>query len=159
MKAIAQCGTTLELKEYSNSVTSFPKGLIAWYTWPEYSTGEVHPSQPRRRKTEVFDDLPMSHAEFEAAWVGLCAFELEGIAMLPTAPTLQGVWKSIMSAIVVKGLKFEDSIHVQDIVALVEEDGFPRSLLQAVLYRLSMDQVVPIEGCESFLDHTQIVNP
>ena len=149
VKAVAQCATTLELKRSTVSGISFLKSLLPLYTGPVDSTGCISSIQLRKGKEEVCDDLPVSRAEFETAWVDLCAFELESNAMLPTAPPLYGVWKSILSATMVKGLDLGDSFSIPDIVGLVEEDGFPWSLLQAVTRRLSMDQVVPMEGCES----------
>lgn len=148
VQAVAQCATTLELKPSTRSRDDFLKGLLPQYTGPEDNTDNCFPSQLMRGKDRICKDAPLSRAEFEAAWVTLCAFELENIAFLPTATALHEVWKSILSATVVKSLKLEDNVFIQNIAGLVEEDGFPRSLLQAVVNRLSVDHIVPMEGCE-----------
>ena len=147
--AVAECATTLELKPSSRSSVDFVKSLLPQYRGPEDNTEVSSPNQLVKGKERTCGDATLSRAEFEAAWVGSCAFELNNNAMLPVAPVLHGLWKSILSATVVKGLKFDVNIFIQDIVGLVEEDGFPRSLLQAVVSRLSVNQVVPMEGCKS----------
>ena len=147
VKAIAQCATTLELKPSTVSGISYLKSLLPRYTGPESDTGDAPSKSPCKSKDDFCNDIPLSRAELEAAWVDLCAFELESQAVLPTAISLQGIWKSILSATMVRGLKLEDSILVADIIRLVEEDGFPVALLQAVLDRLAMDQIVPMDGC------------
>lgn len=147
--AVAQCATTLELKPSSRSSVDLLKSLLPQYRGPEEDTEVSFPSQHMKGKEIICEHAPLSRAEFEAAWLGLCAFELNNNAFLPIAPVLHGIWKSIVSATVVKGLKLDTNIFVQDLAGLLEEDGFPRSLLQAVVSRLSIDQIVPIEGCES----------
>ena len=147
VKAIAQCATTLELKPSTVSGISYLKSLLPRYTGPEGNTGDTPSKSASKSKDDVWNDIPLSRAEFEAAWVSLCAFEFESQAVLPKAISLQGIWKSILSATMVRGLKLEESIHVSDIMGLVEEDGFPVALLQAVTDRLAMDQIVPMDGC------------
>lgn len=154
-QAVAQCATTLELRPSLRSGSDLFRSLLPQYRGPEDNTGNNFPSQLVKGKEGFCEDAPLSRAEFDAAWVGLCAFELKGNAFLPTAPLLHGIWKSILSATVVKDLKLEVNVFIQDIAGLVEEDGFPRSLLQAVVYRLSVDQIIPMEGCESSLTDTK----
>ena len=100
-----------------------------------------------RTREAILDDAPLSREEFRLAWVELCAFEKDGSAMLPTASTLYALWKSFMSASVMNGVKLDESIYVESIAEVVEDDGFPRDLLHAVIRRLSMEQIVPMEGC------------
>lgn len=148
LNAIAQCTTTLELKPFTASAVNILKARLMQYTGSDSGVQDFSANSSGSGKERLRDDMPLSRAEFEMAWADLCAFELDETAMLPIATSLLGAWKSILSAGTVRGLKLDDSIHIQDIVGLVEEDGFPRNLVEAIVGRLSMDQVVPMEGCE-----------
>lgn len=149
--AVAECATTLELKPSSRSNVDLVKNLLPTYRGLEDNTEVSYPNQLVKGKERISEDAPLSSAEFEAAWVDLCAFELNKNAVLPVTPVLHGVWKSILSAAAVKGLKLDVNVFIQDVAGLVEEDGFPQNLLQAVVSRLSINQVVPMEGCKSYL--------
>ena len=102
-----------------------------------------------RSKAEIFDDMPLSVQEFEDAWTELCAFESDSTCWVPTAACLCEIWRSIMSAVAIKGLSLQDSVYIPDLVELVIENGFEEALLHAVLGRLRLVKAIPMDGCES----------
>lgn len=90
-----------------------------------------------RSKAAVFEDAPMSVGEFERGWTEMCAFELERLAWKPALVTLRGVWTSFLSAVHMKGLKVNEPIRINQLSAMVQEDGYPEPLLLAMVRRLS----------------------
>ena len=153
VSAIARCPTTLELVSSTLSGAAFLKSVLPPYAISDAVSGqddslhEDKASSGYRSREAVLNDAPMSRQELHLAWVELCAFEKDGSAMLPTASALYALWKSIMSASTIKGMKLDESIYVNSIAEAVEDDGFPRDLLHAVIHRLSVEQIVPMEGC------------
>lgn len=113
-------------------------------------------SDQRNNKSAVFEDTPLSMQEIEDAWVKLCAFEMDATSWIPTSAILCRTWRSIITAVTLKGLKLQDGIHVNDIAGLVEEDGIPAGLLQAVVHRLHSEKLIPMDGCRfpCLLSHT-----
>ena len=147
MKAVAQCALILELKSLTISGVRTLQSHLPYYEGPG---NDLSGTTLRKRKIEVCNDVPLSNDQFEAAWVTVCAFEFENTAVMPTAGSLRRVWSSIMSAAVVNGLKLEDGFLVRDMVGLLEEDGFPRGLLHAVVHRLSRYKVMAMEDRKLF---------
>ena len=90
-----------------------------------------------KSKFAILAEAPLSADELEKAWIELCVFELDGQAFLPSAPSLLNIWKSLVTAAAVKSLRLEERFRVTDLVELVEEDGYPVSLLEAVMKRLN----------------------
>ena len=116
------------------------------------SEGAANPMSTleKQNKSAVFEDVPLSLQEYEEAWVKVCAFEMDATSWIPTSAILCRTWRSIITAVTLKGLKLQDGIHINDIAGLVEEDGIPAGLLQAVIHRLRSDKLIPMDGCRFF---------
>ena len=138
MSAIAQCAIALELVPSSASPVLFLKRAIPLYTGSEsMSTAS---SREINSRDAIQDDAPFSTGEFGTAWKELCAFELEGLAWLPSASLLVSVWNSTISAAVLRGVKIENGFSADILETIVEEDGYPRVLLRAIISRLDSEQ-------------------
>ena len=143
ISAIAQCTATLELLHSSPNAALFLRQVL-----PVYQEGGVHLGSTRKRQNTTSSELeskskfailaeaPLSADELEKAWIELCVFELDGQAFLPSARTLLNLWKSFVAAAAVKDVRLEESFRVTDLAELVEEDGYPYILLEAVMRRL-----------------------
>ena len=152
LSAIAQCTTTLELLPAALSTTALLKSRLPVFDAPpvlSMSEGAAKPlpTLDKRNKPAIFEDTPLSIQEFDDAWVRICAFEMDASSWIPTSAILCRTWRSMITAITLKGLKLQDGIHINDIAGLVEEDGIPAGLLQAVVHRLHSDKLIPMDGC------------
>ncbi|KAA6407632.1 MAG: sister chromatid cohesion Dcc1 [Lasallia pustulata] len=140
VSVVAQCKATLELIPTATSAIPYLKESLPVYRDPlgdGNSKFEFSSTSAAKGKLAILDNAPMSTDEFESGWIEVCAFETRGQARRPLASTLNGIWKSILSAAAVNALKFDDGFPTSSITSLVEEDGYPKSLLVAVLIRLS----------------------
>lgn len=152
MSAIARCTTMLELLPATVDASALLRNVLQDFSDPQSGrrTKQVG-MENGRSKSEIFDDVPLSVQEFEDAWTELCAFESDSTCWVPTAACLCGIWRSIMSAVAIKGLSLQDSVYIHDLVELVIENGFEEALLHAVLGRLHLVKTIPMDGCESCL--------
>ena len=91
----------------------------------------------RISKLTLLTNLPISYDEFEKSWADMCAFEIDGQAWRPSAQSLVGVWKTIMSASTVQGIDIAHQFRINDVCETVEVDGYPREMVTAVLQKLS----------------------
>ena len=149
VSAIAQCKATLELMPVATSAVQYLKESLPIYKDPlegeSSSTSEIGRA---KSKLVVLEDAPMSTGEFESGWIELCAFETEGQAWRPLTSTLNGIWKSILSAVAVNVPKIDNGFPTFLISPLVQEDEYSESLLMAVLTRLSPNGDVPSNDCK-----------
>lgn len=144
VRAIAQCASTLELIPASTAGVSL-RQILPMYNSPladpgaEVETVVESGAKERPSKQEALENVPLSPRQFHEAWVEICAFELDGQAWIPSASSLKGVWSSIMTAATTKSVNLGGKFLVLDIADVVEEDGFPRALFDAVIERNRMD--------------------
>lgn len=151
VSVVAQCKATLELIPAATSAIPYLKESLPVYRDPlgdGNSKFELSSTSAAKSKLAILDNAPMSTDEFESGWIEVCAFETRGQARRPLASTLNGIWKSILSAAAVNALKFDDGFPTSSITSLVEEDGYPKSLLVAVLTRLSATGDTPSHDCK-----------
>lgn len=157
LSAIARCSTTLELIPATLSALALLRSKLPVYDSPRTELPSEQSAKTvaicdKRNKSAIYEDTPLSLQEYEKAWEELCAFEMDSTCWIPTAASLYGAWRSIMSALTLKGLKLQDSLYADDIAAVVEEDGIPAALFQAIIQRLRLENVIPMDGCMSRLD-------
>ncbi|MCJ1365242.1 hypothetical protein MMC16_004363 [Acarospora aff. strigata] len=143
LSIVAQCKATLELIPAPTSSITWLKELLPLYKGPQ-DQAEVHPSPAaqvkmgeRISKLTLLTNLPISYDEFEKSWADMCAFEIDGQAWRPSAQSLVGVWKTIMSASTVQGIDIAHQFRINDVCETVEVDGYPREMVTAVLQKLS----------------------
>ena len=153
--AIAQCTATLELSLSSASAISFLRQKLPQYTGPGHTTNRnASPTNARQEleqsKICVFDDAPFSTTELDLAWKQICACEIGQICLCPTAPSLIEVWKSIISAVILRNIDLEAGFAVDTLLRSVEEEGHPASLIIAVIFRLARPGAGQSEDSESF---------
>ena len=133
----------------ATSAVQYLKESVPIYKDPlegeSFATSEIGRT---RSKLVVLEDAPMSTGEFESGWIELCAFETEGQAWRPLTSTLNGIWKSILSAVAVNAPKIDNGFPTFLISPLVQEDGYSESLLMAVLTRLSPNGDFPSHDCK-----------
>ena len=146
LTVIAQCATTLELIPVAADAVSILKEALPLYSssygvvglgfageGPAKATG-------RGTKQTLFENVPLSQREFQAAWLDLCAFETSGHAWIPSALDCSGIWKSIMSAAILENADLVRGFYpdaLRDIV--IQQDAYPEGLFNAVLRKLCKD--------------------
>ena len=145
MRAIAQCASTLELIPTSTAGVSLRQILPIYrgsVADPGAEAQKIEESDINEKisKQNVLENVPLSPRQFHQAWVEVCAFEIDGKAWIPSAHSLKGVWNSIISAATAKSIDLAGRFLVVDLADMVEEDGFPHALFDAVIERNRIDE-------------------
>lgn len=157
LSSIAQCAATLELVLTSPSTIAILKETLPIYIGPE-SIPAKESLEKTSRKT-IFEDVPFSREEFDKAWKALCAFELEGRVWIPAGPALASVWRSVVSAAILKGVNLRDIFPLATLEGVLAEDDHPIVLFRAIIDRLGSEDEDTMDGCESLfleipIDHS-----
>lgn len=151
--AVAQCGTTLELRALEDGSTAI--GFLE-YSLPIYDhlgaeedVMDVEGDSTSMTKDAVLNDIPMSPAECEQAWVELCAFvHTDGkktSCWRPSAKAKLEVWKKILEGSVIHGIELDKQFLVRDLWKAASDDEddespFHKDLFGAVVRRLADKQ-------------------
>ncbi|KAI9703815.1 MAG: hypothetical protein M1836_007585 [Candelina mexicana] len=160
LSVTATCKATLELSPANTSPLPYLKQHLQLYDGAddEFEASTGIPSSPANldsvNKLDLFSNVPYSKGECERAWTDICAFEFNNVAMRPTARALAGAWKAILSGATSQALRLSSEFQLEDLWTIVEDDGYPRGLIEAVIHRLSFDGVVKDSAC---LDQTRCV--
>ncbi|KAK0922845.1 hypothetical protein LTR91_005039 [Friedmanniomyces endolithicus] len=135
MQAIAQSSWTLELSEVASpSAAHYLKAALSTYS----STGIYQSKDPPASQQQLFDDIPLSQAECEAAWRDLACFELKKKpkgCFLPTASAKVQVWRSILSSAVAFGVDKPARFSAHQVERIFDrnEEDSPNELGHAML--------------------------
>ncbi|KAL8931034.1 MAG: hypothetical protein Q9208_000136 [Pyrenodesmia sp. 3 TL-2023] len=129
-----------------DNLTRATKAALPLYSEPESAKGPC--SGETQSKQSVFTDIPISSQEFNQAWTSLCAFEIKGQAYRPTPHILWLVWKSLLSACIIKGCSLDQPLNLESLAKTVEDDEIPIPLLDAVMNRVSIDEGVIDPKCK-----------
>ncbi|KAF2855846.1 sister chromatid cohesion protein-like protein Dcc1 [Plenodomus tracheiphilus IPT5] len=152
--AIASCTATLELHPSAAPAVSLLKDALPVY---DIVAGDVDATSNGRSKLSVFDDLPMSAGECQAAWSDIMAFELDDGSYQPSPNALTQVWRSINAAALADGVKLDSQFLTLDITDAVAEEGHPPGLIKAILAFLSVEGTDK-NGAWSSLDRKRTVH-
>ncbi|KAI9821855.1 MAG: hypothetical protein M1827_002437 [Pycnora praestabilis] len=147
---VAACKATLELHEVSTIAAFHLRKLLPVYN--ELQDGQndsemmasTWSAEKRTSKAEVFTNVPLSDQECEGGWIDLCAFEVAYQAMRPSARTLAKVWTALLAAATLHGVDLTSQFSVNNMWGLMADDGFPRSLVEAIFHVLRMDSDPPL---------------
>lgn len=144
VQAIAQCTATLELTPTFIDGTSILRQILPIYNFitndAERNDKDESISRERFSKETLYENTPLSSYQLDVAWRDTCAFEIHGVAWLPSADYLARIWKSIISAATRDGLNLAESFFIMDLIELLDEDDFPKDLLDAVITKVAMDK-------------------
>lgn len=150
--AIAQCASTLELVPPSITSLTALRQTLPIYILADHQNQNglaAHSNQTEKfGRHKAFQNTPISHREFDDAWLEVCAFELDGQAWIPSADSLKGIWASITAAAAVKDIDLTKRFRVVDLTNIIEEDGFPNALFKAVIRRVTIANGSLISGCK-----------
>ena len=163
--SIAKCGSTLELHIPPGGFSAVPfleKSLRLYdrrdgdddgdVAMDDFSrrTGDLDVIVMKKWRDRVYEDIPVSFEQCEAAWTDLCAFvdgDSELACWRPSARMRLNVWKRLMEGAILQGINLEKQFLVGDLWKSVLDDDyaseppFPRALLEAVVRRLcELDQ-------------------
>lgn len=139
LTAVSKCEATLEAIPQSPPCRALLRTALPLCSGEEQV--KSHSPSESQSKESILVDTPISHQEFDRAWVDLCAFELEGQACLPTPGLLWKVWKSIISASTIKGLSLDKVWDFQTVASMVAiDDEIPSPVFNAVIKRLQNEQ-------------------
>lgn len=158
--AIAQCTSTLELVPPAITGLAALRQTLPIYNLADHQNqnGLVAHSNLTEKfgRHKAFQNTPTSQREFDDAWLEVCAFELDRQAWIPSASSLKGIWASITAAATVRDIDLTERIRVVDLMDIIEEDGFPNALFNAVIRRVSIANGSLISGC-TFQDSILVV--
>ena len=144
---IAECVSTLELVPSNLSAIDLLCNTLPLYKI-EKDVSDLEVREPRN-KDQVLNQLVVPQDEAHLAWKALCAFEVQEQSWRPDVTVLVQVWKSVMTAIDLRSLDPEQPLLFTALDPTVEEDGFPTSLLEAILSRIggvSIDETSSEKG-------------
>ncbi len=153
VRAIAQCTSTLELIPTLAMGASVLRQFLPIFRSSaadprnENELAKDYNAMEKFNKHKALQDLPLSFREFDEAWLEVCAFELGGQAWLPSAKSLKSVWNSTLSAAAMKDVNLTEKFRVLDLKDIMEEDGIPHALFNAVLERVCIDNETLMDGC------------
>ena len=152
-RAIALCSSTLELHPSTASALSLLREMLPVY---DMVAGDVDATANGRAKADVFNDMPLSDGECQAAWAQLIAFDTADGSYQPSPGALAHVWRSIMAVALAEGIPLDKQFMASDITAAVAEEGHPAPLTQAILAHLATDDT-DSSGPWSCLDRAKTV--
>ncbi|KAI8942732.1 hypothetical protein NX059_000778 [Plenodomus lindquistii] len=152
--AIASCTATLELHPSAAPAVSVLEDVLPVY---DIVAGDVDAASNGTSKLSIFEDMPMSDGECQAAWSNLMAFELDGSSYRPSPNALTQVWRSINAAALADGVRLDSQFLTLDIADAVAEEGHPPELVKAILAHLSTESTDK-DGAWSALDRKRTVH-
>jgi sister chromatid cohesion protein DCC1 len=139
IKAIASCGSTLEVQLSSDSPLPLLRlKLLPFNTVEDFEDVGRASNGIASSKEHLFQNLPFSDGELERSWRQLCAFAYEGRCWLPSSNALFTAWMSIFETATAEGITLTTQFFKNDILkalgANVEESML--SLYDAIIMRL-----------------------
>ncbi|KAK0942010.1 hypothetical protein LTR48_003328 [Friedmanniomyces endolithicus] len=135
LQAIAQSSWTLEPSEAAllPSAAHYLKAALPTYS----STGTYQSKDAPTSQQQIFDDIPLSQAECEAAWRDLsCFYMLEPWGyFLPTPSAKVQVWRSILNSAVHFGVDKPGRFSAHEVERIFDrnEEDWPSELGHAML--------------------------
>jgi sister chromatid cohesion protein DCC1 len=132
ISAIASCGAVLELVPGSGNASDDLKTVLP--LWDGEKAG-LQLAKAALRDV-VYEDLPYSVGEIDPAWKSLCAFELEGGSVRPSAMAQLAAWKAIHSSAYVDRIDLTSTVNRRQLWDLVSDEGIPEGLFNAILTRV-----------------------
>lgn len=152
LSIVSQSKATLELSQVSANPVPYLEKLLPLYNGPHEDEDASPLTAPpgiimnRRSKRSVFEDIPASDDEVEKGWRDMCAFENNGQALRPSVVYLVELWQAIMSVATAQGIDMTERFQFSDLWEMLEVDGWPESLIDAVLQILSKVDNTPKDG-------------
>ena len=153
--SIAQCAATLELVPSSYSGSLLLRKVLPSYKGhtnrEDEPVPDLEPSHWIDRKA-LLENVPLSIGEFDTAWRDICAFETIDVsgqvqAWIPSAGVLCAVWRSLGTVATLNRINLEEGFAIDSILGLIEEDGYPAGIVQAVVDRLKSPVEQAKGGC------------
>lgn len=138
LHAIADSTFTLELAP-AKTPSAMPYLTILL---PVYSSIGTYQSKELLSRRDLFDKVPLSHAECLAAWDRLACFELEDPAgcFLPSGSARLQAWRSILSQAVASGVDLTKPFDQAKVGLIIDSsEDWPLELSSAVLRAVSAD--------------------
>ena len=149
--ALGQCKALLEVVLVTPAATVFLKQILPVYNDPAIEPVMNLSIDKRKSKLRQAIDSPFSSGEFDLAWIELCGFEIEDEAWRPSVTMLARSWASILTAATINGLDLTESFLSQQLAGMVEEDGIPIVVMDAIFERLKPDDHKPMNGCKRYV--------
>lgn len=144
----------MELFTLKESALPYLRKLLPVYSNPD-SFAAIFTGPAYRSLSAVSNDIPLSYAEIEEAWTQICAFAKDGNCFRPTAGSLLGVWKAIMSASVAEDIPLGSTFLVDDLWKATKDSEFPRALFDAILARIADEDAMEDGGNSKCMRHSK----
>ncbi|KAJ9669614.1 hypothetical protein H2201_000481 [Coniosporium apollinis] len=140
ISAIAACTATLELHLTTDSAVPYLKQALPIWHPTEAEVITPPSSQTTRSKHAIFDDIPLSPGECDAAWTHLCAFSHNGASFRPSARVRLQLWQALVSAAHAESIDLGSQFLMADLWKAIADKGYPQGLVEAVLRRLGPEE-------------------
>lgn len=138
LRAIAQPKGVLELSAKATDALGWVTATLPIFLVEGDADFEGPSDDATRESREAWmDQAPFSAGEFEQGWTAAAAFEHEGVAWRPSATCCVTVWKSMLSAAIIRGVELSQPVSAAQLESAVVEDGLPGSAVDAILQRVS----------------------
>ncbi|KAL7267153.1 hypothetical protein RUND412_010273 [Rhizina undulata] len=115
------------------------KRLIAYHGW-EDEDGDtkmaVDPMGSGGGKEELRDDIPVSDAEFEAAWHELLAFDFSGSLYRPTPKAILKTLEVVFTSAAAESFSLFSPFTIPELMAAIDEPDVPRELVSVLMRRV-----------------------
>ncbi len=137
--------STLELHETRISAEQYLEDVLVLHHGPDNGEGDFETMRPRpttatgRTKDKIFADIPVPDEECERAWRSICAFEERDAAYKPTPLILTQLWASLCATLSSEGQAIDGPLDRARTWELVQDEGYPQPLLEAMVMRISAD--------------------
>lgn len=151
LSAFSTCTGTLELLPHApGPKTKSPREWLVSLL-PIYDIDTDYASAVAYAKSALFDDIPFSNGELEAAWTSLVAFQTDEKCFRPSARILIELWKAMSASVGSLGTSMAGQLPCEWLMNDVE--GFPKEMTQATLRRLRSVPSSPL-GASCTLDES-----
>ena len=141
ISSIALCNAVLELIPSDESASSYLRNNLDIYngSFPLCGSNPFH----KITKDSVIADIPLSEEECDQAWVTEVAFETDDGCYLPSTRILLSLWDALLSAALIEGVDLTNHVYIEDLWSKMDQDLYPRSLFEAIFYRLGQGSEKP----------------
>ena len=150
LSAISQCAFTLELVPWRPPSTSILKASLPVWSGAEPRVAE---NDDKAIRDAIRDDVPFSSAEFDTSWKAICAFEFEGKSWYPSPSVLLDIWRSMMLASTIQGLRLDAAFDPDSLYRAIDLEIHPKELYNALLIAVCDDHQAWSNGCKFFSGH------
>jgi sister chromatid cohesion protein DCC1 len=136
--AFAKCSSALELhpqlQDEKNKVKTARELLdVMLRSYHGFEDDPAEDDPGGLSKAELFEDIPYSQGECEAAWLDLLAFERHHTCWKPEQHMLNSLWPMILQSATADGMDLTSKFHFDSLRLAMDEPPAPNEALAALM--------------------------